>query len=250
MRGFGIDLSGYTTGTTALAVLQITGRSCVATVLRRSPLSRKRKGADYSTAALKSDVAVLNQCLRLGKVAVDIPIDLQGLPTPADTTRIWRLTRRPVDRALKAMPPFADRIGAPVARFSAVMRLGKLKAKLGQRLFETYPSASFKKVRELKNSVKKVTRAKARDEFCRRSNINRKKCCGKKGITDDEIDAIICALAAVAPNKFFHRPADYPHLEGKLPRGFRILKKSPVSRITVECEDFENWMNKPGNCRA
>src|SRR6185437_13245949 len=207
-----------------LAVLQITGRSCVATVLRRSPLSRKRKGADYSTAALKSDVAVLNQCLRLGKVAVDIPIDLQGLPTPADTTRIWRLTRRPVDRALKAKP--------------------------GQRLFETYPSASFKKVRELKNSVKKVTRAKARDEFCRRSNINRKKCCGKKGITDDEIDAIICALAAVAPNKFFHRPADYPHLEGKLPRGFRILKKSPVSRITVECEDFENWMNKPGNCRA
>jgi len=45
MIGFGIDLAGYTTGKTSLAVIEITGRRAEATLLRGSALLLKREAA-------------------------------------------------------------------------------------------------------------------------------------------------------------------------------------------------------------
>src|SRR5262249_15500595 len=62
---------------------------------------------------------------------------------PQRATPIWELTLRPVDRALGAMRPLADRIGSPVARFQAIMRAGAFDDLLGRSLFETYPAGTW-----------------------------------------------------------------------------------------------------------
>src|SRR5688500_4705767 len=73
MTGFGIDLAGYSTGKTSLAVVKIALGSCEATLLRDSALSMKRTGDTQLEEALEADIAVLKRCLAVGRVAVDIP---------------------------------------------------------------------------------------------------------------------------------------------------------------------------------
>src|SRR4051794_24672688 len=128
MLGFGIDLAGYTTGKTAVAAVEIEGQSIEATLLRGSALSKKRASKASLDQVLNEEVADLRRCFAIGPVAVDIPIDLQGLPSPPNPEYIWHLTLRPIDKAVKAMPAFADRIGSPVARFAAIMRAGDFYA--------------------------------------------------------------------------------------------------------------------------
>ncbi|MCC6465962.1 MAG: hypothetical protein IT463_11540, partial [Planctomycetes bacterium] len=79
----------------------------------------------------------------------DVPIDLQGLPDPADPLEIADLIKRPVDRALAALAPVASYIGVAVARMIYWRRELKKKATfcrdpLGLWLFETYPAGSLK----------------------------------------------------------------------------------------------------------
>jgi hypothetical protein len=144
MIGFGIDLAGYTTGKTSLAVIKIDGRRATATLLRGSALSAKRESQSPLKEILKQEVAALRRCLMIGPVAVDIPIDLQGLPFPHAPKELWELTKRPIDKKFRAMAPFADRIGAPVVRFAAMRGHPDFSGVLGQNLFETYPAAIWR----------------------------------------------------------------------------------------------------------
>jgi hypothetical protein len=96
--------------------------------------------------AVEAEALALKQCLGLGRVAGDVPIDLQNLLVPDQAVAIWELTRRPIDKKLNAMPPLADRIGAPVARFSAIMRAGDFHDRLGEDLFETYPAENLRRL--------------------------------------------------------------------------------------------------------
>src|SRR5579871_1354207 len=141
MIGFGLDLAGYTTGKTALAVIEIEGRRARATLLRGSPLSAKRASDDDLKQILKAEVAALNRCLKIGPLAVDIPIDLQHLGNPDRAEYIWQLTRRPIDRAVGAMPALADRIGAPVARFAAIMHEANLETCWAKGYLKRIPRA-------------------------------------------------------------------------------------------------------------
>jgi len=107
MFGFGLDLAGYTTGTTCFAAAERGGHDVEAVIFRGSVFSPKAKWKSDAphSPILKAEVETLQRCLHLGNVAVDVPIDLQELRAPSKATRIWELTNRPIDKAFNALPP-------------------------------------------------------------------------------------------------------------------------------------------------
>jgi hypothetical protein len=253
MIGFGLDLSGYSTGKTVLAVAEMHDDTATAVILRNSALSKYRHGADDAREALAEEIEALSKCIALGNIAVDVPIDLQGLPAPEGYIFIWELTKRPVDYAFGAMSPLADRLGACVARFKALLAAGNLESELGHRVFETYPAASLKL---LGRAHRRYKGAAGRD-LCNEIGVQLgfHDC----DLLDDELDAIICAVTAAAPATF--------RLEGKRllnrmheldpftamtplgqrePSGFVLLEKWPCRRLTVSQQNFETWISISG----
>jgi hypothetical protein len=239
MIGFGIDLAGYTTGTTSLAVIEINGQAANATLLRGSALSAKRKSGDPFKKVVSQETAVLRRCLSVGPVAVDVPIDLQGLPHPTNPKYIWQLTRRPIDRAVNAMPPFADRIGAPVARFAAIMRGGNLAPLLGKKLFEAYPAGALKTLKIEAGRYKDKNGAEALTYLCKTLKV------APPVENDDDIDAIICASTVAIPADAVH-DAKALKVQGRLPKGFRIPKTLAFDRIATTTAQFREWMAERG----
>ena len=235
MIGFGIDLAGYTTGKTSLAVIEIEGLAAKATLLRGSALSAKRKSGDALREVLSQEVAVLRRCLAVGPVAVDVPIDPQGLPNADRAEYIWQLTRRPIDQAMNAMPPFADRIGAPVARFAAIMREGGFAGLLGEKLFEAYPAGTLKMRKIEARRYKGAKGLKALISLCTTLKIE------PRVENDDDIDAIICAITAAVPGDAVYDAAALK-VQGPMPKGFRIPKSISFTRIGIEVAQFDVWM--------
>jgi|SRR5579871_1122235 hypothetical protein len=235
MIGFGLDLAGYTTGKTALAVIEIEGRRARATLLRGSPLSAKRASDDDLKQILKAEVAALNRCLKIGPLAVDIPIDLQHLGNPDRAEYIWQLTRRPIDRAVGAMPALADRIGAPVARFAAIMHEGKFGDLLGERLFEAYPAGTLKVLKIEAGQYKGDKGADALNSLCRTLKVE------PQVESDDDIDAIICAVTAAVPADAVCAERIL-RVQGAMPKGFRIAKSLSFDQIVTSVAQFEDWM--------
>lgn len=243
MIGFGLDLAGYTTNKTSLAAIESREKHADVFLLRNSSFSQQRATTSLVESIARQEATDLQRCINLGHIAVDIPIDLQGLPRPPAPKEIWELTLRPIDNELRAMAPFADRIGAPVARFMAIMRYANLSNDaLGRSLFETYPAATWQKLGINPGSYKsrRKEKAKERKEAC-------VALCKSLGIqpvleSDDDIDAIICAITAVAPEDHLCNKADYGIRTEWLPRGFRLLKKNPFERLCVRECDFPKWM--------
>jgi hypothetical protein len=195
--------------------------------------------------AVKAEAHALKQCLDLGPVAVDIPIDLQNLLAPAAAEVIWELTHRPVDKKLRAMAPLADRIGAPVARFSAIMRDGGFSDRLGKDLFEAYPAENLRRLGFSGNykakSPEKLSEKHAECErLCRYLAIDR------EWHNDDDLDAIICAITAVASKDALASANELGLDLDRLPKGFRILKRNPFNSIALTEQDFSTWFARRG----
>src|ERR1700726_3532289 len=140
--GFGLDFSGYTTvGGTCLAKATVSAAKGVRVEILNSDLLGSRDTSDrFEGQWFEEQRSVLAACLGRGYLAVDVPIDLQGLPFPSVSHYVWELTLRPVDRVLRAMPAFASFLGAPVVRFHHLVAPLRLEPDpLGTVLFETYP---------------------------------------------------------------------------------------------------------------
>jgi hypothetical protein len=241
--GFGLDLSGYTTNKTSLAAVVANGGVAEAVLLRCSAFSTRRTTDMSVRNAVEAEAFVLKQCLSIGRVAVDIPIDLQNLLVPDQAVAIWELTRRPIDKKLNAMPPLADRIGAPVARFSAILRVGNFRDRLGIDLFETYPAENLRRLEFFGNykaqgSERASERDIASERLCRHLGFDGN--CG----SDDDLDAIICGIAAVAPEDALASAEELGLEQSMLPNGFRILKRNPFSNIMLRESDFSTWMSE------
>jgi hypothetical protein len=235
MIGFGLDLAGYTTGKTALAVVEIEGRTAKATLLRGSALTLKRSSDDRLKEILREETVVLRRCLKIGPLAVDIPVDLQNVQSPDQAEYVWELTRRPIDRAIGAMPPLADRIGAPVARFAAIVRDGGFASLLGEKLFEAYPAGTLKVLKIEAGQYKGKEGVDALIALCRNLKI-------KPYVeNDDDIDAIICAITAAVPRHAVH-DADALGVLGAMPKGFRIPKSLSLDQIITSAAPFDFWM--------
>lgn len=243
MIGFGLDLSGYTTNKTSLAVVVASDESTEAFLLRNSAFSTRRTTDMPVRDAVEAEALALKQCLALGRVAVDVPIDLQNLLAPDQAVAIWELTRRPIDKKLNAMPPLADRIGAPVARFSAIMRAGDFHDRLGDDLFETYPAENLRRLEFSGNykalgSQRLSERHAALETLCQLFTFD--------GVcrTDDDLDAVICALTACAPEDALVSANELGLDQDKLPNGFRILKRNPFRNIALMERDFSTWISE------
>ncbi len=79
MIGFGLDLGGFSKSEkTVLATIQRNSDKAEVILLSNSPFSEKLNG-DFS-ARLGRERAGLEKMTRQGNVAIDVPIDLQGLP--------------------------------------------------------------------------------------------------------------------------------------------------------------------------
>jgi hypothetical protein len=239
--GFGLDLAGYTTKKTSLAAIEFQEKCAKVVLLRHSAFARKRATTSAFESVVREEAGDLERCIRLGPVAVHIPIDLQGLPYVTKPKEIWELTKRPIDKKLHAMAPLADRIGAPVVRFAAIVNHVKFGGALGENLFETYPTAIWEKLGIVTGAYKsrQKEKAKARVEACGTL-------CEKLQIepylkNDDDIDAIICAVTAVAPEDHLCTVEDCG--VDHLPRGFRLLKKNPFEKIRVNEANFSEWID-------
>jgi hypothetical protein len=238
--GFGLDFAGYTANKTSIAAIEPKGDTAEVTLLRRSRFHGRRPTS--SPIPADEEAEELLKCIKVGPIAVDIPIDLQGLPYPKAPREIWELTLRPIDRELGAMPPLADRIGAPVARFAAIMKNKKVAASLGQLLFETYPAATWPKIGIIPGAYKSTANEKEELRYDACMSICEKLCMDPRIDNDDDIDAVVCAITAVAPRSYLCAEEDYK--VRNLPRGFRLLKVNPFKRIRLGEENFSEWFEK------
>jgi hypothetical protein len=208
--------------------------------LRGSALSVKRETSGALKEILRQEAAVLRRCLAIGPVAVDIPIDLQDLNKPDRAEYVWQLTLRPIDRAVRAMPPLANRIGAPTTRFAAIMREGKFADLLGKRLFEAYPAGTLRTLKVEADSYKGAPGVLALRSLCEALKVE------PYVDSDDDFDAIICAIAAAAPADAVH-DAEALGVQGPMPKGFRIPKSLSFDRIETAEARFDAWMAGRGS---
>jgi hypothetical protein len=247
MIGFGIDLAGYTTGKTSFAAARWQGESVEATLFSNSVFSANmsHQTTEPIAAVLAEEVRTLRHCFAVGSVAVDVPIDLQDLLAPQRASRIWELTLRPIDQALGAMRPLADRIGSPVARFRAIMRAGAFDDLLGGSLFETYPAGTWRFNDVVSKGYKGKNGESARADLCARLNIT------PALPNDDAIDAVIVAVTAAADADHLVSDVEFAErLRGlgtekcyELARGYRLLKRFPIA-IRVAVDDFQLWLTR------
>jgi hypothetical protein len=234
MIGFGLDLAGYSTGKTRLAAIETSGSTAYATLLSDSVFAGSYDGSQPLEPIRRREISVVCKCLTLGILAVDVPIDLQGLLAPANAKKISDLTRRPIDQIHGALPPLADKLGAVVARFRSIMEASGLDHQLGHRLFETYPAASF---RNLGIDIKKKANLPVVESACKKLHFEFEVSDGLN-FTDDDMDAIVCAATSLAVMTNTAWIAETP-------RGYALLESWPFDRVVVSRSPFDNFV--PGH---
>jgi predicted RNase H-like nuclease len=238
--GFGLDLAGYSTGKSALAVAEVLPDWTVhATILDHPCFSRRRKLEELRHAVEREEQEALAQLLHIAPTAVDVPIDLQGLPTISTSEYLWGQVKRPIDKAVGGLPPFADKIGAVVSRFASLAAKPDIHAQLGSRLFETYPAACLSRMGW---TAKGYKGDKAREVL---AGLIAQIGMRHDGMNDDELDAVICALVAVAPEDAV---LEGTALQSALlsagmtaPTGYRLLSRKYFGEIRVERDAFDSW---------
>ena len=256
---FGLDPSGYSGGRSVLARLDVVGDTINATIFEIDVLKAKIKGDALIDDIAEAEAQLLHECLCIGPLAIDIPIDLQGLPNVTNPKYVWQLTMRPVDYALGAMPPLADRIGAPVARMQNVLRRLKClpPTPYGPPI-ETYPAASLK-LMGLPSTGYKNSEAARRDGCwadqeqgeAKRSTLplilTKLSVEAVDPIRDDDLDAILCGLSMIgsvgrmAGKELEAMISDQLRKKGVralptgqvVPTGFALVTKREFSRIVV-----------------
>ncbi len=242
-RGFGCDLSGYARkgGTVLAKAAALRGQVCV-DLLSCDLLRHGRGRGEPFGPWFEEQRCLLRRCLEIGRLAVDIPIDLQGLPGPATPAYVWQLTLRPIDLALHAISPLADRIGSPVARFLHLAAPFLEQGQLSAGLVETYPAGSRLLLQEAHEALTLDT--------------------GELILSPDESDAALCAITAaygagqLGGQDLINRlrelacwPDEPPLLE--LPQRYVLLAALPRGGIAVKrthCEGINEclqWVDAP-----
>lgn len=263
---FGLDLSGYASGTTGFARAdREPGVEIRVTVYRDNPFNVKRKGREPLRLVEDNQRRLIATCLDAGPLFVDVPIDLQGLPHIEEPVFTWELTRRPVDFAFGALPPLADRIGALVARFGHLLDGdgGGLRATVGGTLFETYPAASLHGTHMPHTGYKqKAARYDGREWQQLHPGhqpiatlLNRLEWMAEadETLSHDELDAVVCALTGIVDpiarleGDTLEQEVAY-RIRGQLgrdvdgpvrtapPRGYAILHLPPLEPVSLHVE--------------
>ena len=254
---FGLDLSGYGSGRSALARARTDGRDIRVAILEGTVFSRRFGDGAALAPVIAEEAALLCACMEDGPVYADIPLDLQGLPDTPAPAYTWQTAKRPVDRALGAMAPLGDRIGWPVARMRAILaRMRETRRiTLGRDIFETYPAASLRST-GLSARGYKPRRAIRADGVWREADGNGPlaalctaldlEASDGLTLTDDEFDALVCAVTGAASKADrLEGPSletviasgmakRFPDAPSAPPAGFAILARRPEGKIILE----------------
>lgn len=261
-RAFGLDLSGYAGDGSGLAQV-MSSHGYVATVYRGHPFANRAEGRDYLSKLVAEQRAALTLMIEHGTVLVDVPIDLQTLPIPTTPVFVWQLTARPIDFAYGALRPFADRIGAPVARFQHLVADASFTAPYwAGRFLETYPAASLQcagaphkkyKDQQIRWGDGKWHGGPILAEIAEALRLVAEEAIT---LTDNDIDAISCALADALPQHAIlsgealaldmrarlmtkSRSADRATIEAlEPPRGYQLFAKLPETNVTVRLREW------------
>lgn len=248
--GFGLDIAGYSSGKSVLAAARSDGATCKVTLLRDCPFSRKAIGDDALALIVRREADALEALTKRGCVYIDAPIDLQNLLKPTDPTYVWELTMRPVDRLVGGLPALADKIGAPTARVANILKAAKLTDAIGTSIFETYPAASLAVMGLQAKGYKGEGNVAALMDIGSKMRIS-----SDVIQNDDDLDAVICALTAIAPAAFQLRgdnlkahfaskAAKLPH-HSAIPESYVLLRDLPFRDVHVSKCDFATWLNSP-----
>lgn len=249
----GWDLAGYGDSGSALCRADRIGHTINATILRAPFICRPRHkiaGTILSTVII--EIEMLRRFAKFGSTYLDVPIDLQLLPSIMDHLQIgqvshyWQLVKRPVDHIFDALEPLSSNLGYAVARIGHL--LGQLITEdiglaLGENLFETYPAATLQLVwntnqwTEAKykggemvyqNGTWKGLGGKKKTDKARqiqqRKNdglatlANRLCLQAPEGFTlnDDEFDAVLCAITGCIPECSIRRETLTATIRAKL----------------------------------
>jgi hypothetical protein len=202
---FGLDLAGYSSGRSPLARGWLRSDHIDVRIANRGVFSVQRSGS-FQFADPDEELDLFRKMVGEAPVVVDVPIDLQGLPSVQGAHRVWQLTKRAVDVALGALPPLADRIGAPVARLRRILELTQTGSLLGERIFESYPAGSLRQMNQgcrYKASTADVDESGAwaseNAEFVGLLGALHVHAAVGTVLTDDHLDAVLCALCRVLP---------------------------------------------------
>ena len=227
MTGFGLDLAGYCEGRSVLAVAKRNKSKAHVEILRNCPFSEAPNRNREIGRILANEQTALRTIVTLGHIAIDVPIYLQGLLTVCAPTHLWQQTKRNVDKAVGGLEPLASFIGHVTARFQSIFCDAELNRQIGSQVFETYPKPALKKL--LGNNWPSVSNYK-KDES------HRARICDALHIrpaaeiaSDDDLDAVICSLTAIATEDEIWTTADYEDhrpASGDLPRGYRLLARN------------------------
>jgi hypothetical protein len=260
---FGLDLAGYSTGRSTLAAIEGSRGDATCHILAPSPFSQVRHSHRSLGDIAEIEGRTLARLAQLGSVAVDVPIDLQGLhrrfEDPIAANYVWQLYRRPIDRAFGAMPPLAERIGYPLLRFQAMFQIARKhypELRLGAHIFETYPKASLELMNLPWKGYKgsRPAQRAACEKLCRKLRLRPVQRNHK--LTDHEFDAILCALSLAAPGK---GQLNGKSLEREIsrrlgnqfdcvpPTGFVLLRNIPGEPKNLRISkpvNFEDWMEE------
>jgi predicted nuclease with RNAse H fold len=243
--GFGLDPAGYCEGRSVLAVAKRNGSEAHVKILRNCPFSEAPDRNREIGHILANEQIALRTIATLGYVAIDVPIDLQGLPTVCAPSHLWQQTKRTVDKAVGGLEPLASFIGHVTARFQSIFCDAELNQKLGLKIFETYPKPAFKKLLpELWGNVRNYKKdASKRNTICDALHVTP----SSEIKTHDDLDAVICALTAIASNDELWTESDYAECGvglQELPRGYRILARNSFDEIKISTDDCAEWMRK------
>jgi hypothetical protein len=256
---FGLDISGYSAGRTALAYAERSSADAITiTIYGNHPMAVQADGATPLLGIATAERELLEWCIEQAPLYIDAPLHLRALPAPADARYVFELTRSPADYALGALPPLADRIGAPVARLLYLMRMPPtdLRELIGTRIFETYPAEALRNL-ALPSTGYKNQSATMRDGIWTGEGLA-EICTGIKlraddglSIDDDEVDALLCALTGVAGSdgrlageplaaeltaRIQRRIPDWQPIGDVAPPGFVLLGRLPAEGIHLRRE--------------
>lgn len=268
-RYFGLDIAGYSSGKSGLAEIRTSDEITIAIVYRHHPFATPVQGNRLLAEVAEAESKALRRLVRLGVVLVDVPLDISPLTDPESAHFVWELTARPVDYALGGLRPLADRIGSSVARFRNLLRTLP-----NHRIIETYPAASL----EATNALLEATKLPWKDykgqiiswdvdhwigdslaEIARGMRL-----IGTSGdsLTDDDVDAILCAFAGAAPPEARIQDASLQDfVTGRLrkkvreehralvedlrvPSNYQLFKGIPTVDIRVEVQDWKDFQDE------
>lgn len=154
LASLGIDIGGKTTGKSVLArsdriLHEGKNKAIFVTLYESHAFNLKETKLLNMKDDIKKEEELLRAILDSGyKLYVDLPLDTQNIPYKYGSRRTlkfpWETKLRPIDKAVNCrFAPFADKLGYSISRFSYLLfeRLGENK--LGKNVFETYPRASL-----------------------------------------------------------------------------------------------------------